>query len=64
MNLSEDVFGRLSIYRIAFHLSWLSAVGDVWHNVPTCDLVWMSDRAPSARVCSVKVIWPASMKKN
>lgn len=53
----------LLIHREAFRLSWLEVVRDVWYGVPIRDLVWMRDRAPSARMCPVKLMESASVRK-
>lgn len=44
-------------------LSRMVIVGDAQHDVPKCDLVFMLDRAFSARLCPVRLMRSAKCRK-
>lgn len=50
------------MYREVCDRSWLVLI-DAQHETLSDDPVWMGDREPSAKVCSVKVNMSASVSK-
>lgn len=52
----EDIFVELPILREVFDVICLVDAADERRGVTTDDLVRMSDRAPLARVCRVKLM--------